>query len=94
MKRQLQVTSEGTNSRSVNHVFGLPGGKRHLRDVLLGRGIDCLHTSLKLPQCPLSGAIRMSTGTPSSPTLFDYTTFIVLMLRVQARERYFATSKL
>ncbi len=30
MNRQLQVTSEGTTSRSANNVFTLPGGKRLL----------------------------------------------------------------
>ncbi len=46
LNRDLQVTSKGTHSRFVNHVFILPGGNRFLLYVWPDRGIDCLHTSL------------------------------------------------
>ncbi len=55
LNHQLLVTSEGTTSRSINHGFTLPGGKRLLRFVRPDRGIDCLYTLPKLRQCPASG---------------------------------------
>ncbi len=79
---QLQVTSAGTTSRSVNHVFILTGGKRLLLFVRLDRGIDCLHTSLKLRQCPASRIAWMPFGAPFSLTLVDLIPLIVLMLMV------------
>ncbi len=88
LNRQLQVTSTGTTSRSVNHVCIKPGGKQLLLYVRPDRGIDCLHTSPKLRQCPVSRTTWMPTCTPFFLTLFDPIPFIVLMLMVLARKCY------
>ncbi len=71
LNRPLQVTSAGTTSRSVNHVFILSGGRRIFLHVRLDRGIDCLHTSPKLRQCPVSRTAWMPAGAPFSLTLLD-----------------------
>ncbi len=76
LNHQLQVTSEGTTLRSVNHVFILPDGKRLLLFVRPDSGIDRHHTSLKLRQCPISRIAWMPTGAPSSLTLFHTTPFL------------------
>ncbi len=82
LNRWLQVTSEGTISRSVNYVLTLPGGKRLLQFVRPDSGKDCLHTSLRLRQCPASRIAWMPTGAPFSLTLCDLIPLIVLMLMV------------
>ncbi len=94
LNRQLQVNSEGTTSRSVNRVFILPDRKRLLLYLRPDRGIDCLHTSLNLRQCPISRITGMSTDAPSSVTLFDPTIFFIPIKMVLARKCYFKTSKL
>ncbi len=62
MNGQLQVTSDGTTSRSVNHGFILPGEKRLLLYIRPYLGIDCLHSTLKLRQCPFTRIAWMPTG--------------------------------
>ncbi len=79
MNRQLQVTPEGTTPKSVDHVFILPGGKRLLLYVRPDRGIDCLHTSVKLRYGLITRIAWMPHVAPSSLTLFDPSLFIVLM---------------
>ncbi len=59
--------------------FILPGGKWLSLFVRSGRGIDCPHTQLKLRRCPASRIAWMPNGAPFSLTLFDPTSFIVLM---------------
>ncbi len=86
LNRQLQVTSESTTSKSVNHVFISSGGQRLLLYVRPDRGVDYLYTSLKIRQCPVSRIAWMPTGAPSSLTLFDPTPFTVRMSMVLARK--------
>ncbi len=50
--------------------FHLARRKRLLLFVRPDRGIDCLHTSPKLRQCPASRIAWMPIGAPSSLTLF------------------------
>ncbi len=88
LNRQLQVTSAGTTSSSVNHVIILPSGTRISLYVRPGRGVDCFNTSLKLRQCPVSRTAWMPTDSPSSLSLFHPSPLIVLMLMALARRCY------
>ncbi len=89
MNTQLQLTSDGTTSKSVNPNFILSDGNRLLLYVRPDDGKDCLHKSMKLREGPIFIIDWTPSGASSSLKWFDLSPFIFLMSMFSTHQCYF-----